>query len=164
MVAVAKNGVIGHKGDMPWHLSSDLKMFRKLTMGKPIIMGRRTWNSLKKKPLDGRDNIVVTRDRSFTAPGAIPVHSIDDALTQGTELAHRSGANEVVIIGGAEIYMSTLSRAQRIYWTEVNAEPEGDTYFPDFDWAKWHQVHTEPIKSAQKDEFTATFHILERSP
>ena len=162
MVAVARNGVIGYEGDMPWHLSSDLRMFRKLTMGKPIIMGRRTWQSLKKKPLDGRPNLVVTRDRTFNAPGAILVHSIKEAVAQGRRLALDAGANEVIVIGGAEIYKSSLPLAGRLYWTEVKADPAGDTYFPDFDWSEWRQVHTESIKTSDKDDYAASFHILER--
>ncbi len=162
MVAVARNNVIGANGEMPWHLSSDLKMFRRITMGKPIIMGRRTWESLKKRPLDGRDNIVVTRDKRYEAEGAIVVQSLAEALTEGHARAQERGAEEIIIIGGAEIYKSSLPLAHRLYWTTVDAEPDGDTYFPDFDKSDWRQVHTEPVKTTDKDQFQATFHIFER--
>lgn len=108
VVAVARNGVIGRDGDLPWRLSSDLKLFRRITMDRPIIMGRRTWSSLKKKPLDGRDNIVVTRDHEFKAPGARVVHTIEDALQIAREAAARRGVDEIMVIGGAEIYKAVL--------------------------------------------------------
>lgn len=162
VVAVARNGVIGRDGDLPWRLSSDLKLFRRLTMGKPIIMGRRTWASLKKKPLDGRDNIVVTRDRSFQAPGANVVHSFDDALTHARTVAAERGANEIAVIGGAEIYKAALPFADRLYWTEVAAEPKGDTCFPDFAKEEWREVSREDIARGPKDEYSAVLIVLDR--
>lgn len=162
VVAVARNGVIGRDGDLPWRLSSDLKLFRRLTMGKPIIMGRRTWATLHKKPLDGRDNIVVTRDAGFRADGAIVVHSIDAALAQARPLAEQRGVNEIMVIGGAEIYRGTLPLAQRIYWTQVEAEPNGDTYFPELDANAWRETSVEEIPMTEKDQYRARLRVLER--
>lgn len=163
VIAVAENGVIGKDGDLPWRLSSDLKMFRQLTMNKPIIMGRRTWESLPKRPLDGRDNIVVTRDTNFKAEGAHVVHSIDAALELGRKFAEARGADEISVIGGAQIYKDTLDRADRIYLTEVHGAPEGDTVFPPLDGEKWREVGSEPIIQTERDQYSATLKIMERA-
>ncbi|MEQ8824962.1 MAG: dihydrofolate reductase [Filomicrobium sp.] len=162
VVAVAENGVIGRDGDMPWRLSSDLKLFRRLTMGKPIVMGRRTWQSLPKKPLDGRENIVVTRDPVFLAEGAHVCTSAEEALSLGYQLAAREGVSEVVIIGGAAIYQEFLDRADRIYWSAVLGSPQGDTTFPDFDLSKWKVVSEEPIPQGKSDDFATVLRVLER--
>lgn len=162
IVAVARNGVIGRNGDLPWRLSSDLKLFRRLTMGKPIIMGRRTWDTLHRKPLDGRDNIVVTRDRSFRPAGATVVHSIKDAIAAGRKAAAAGGAEEIMVIGGAEIYRAALPCAGRLYWTEVDADPEGDTHFPATDRSAWREVRREDIPRGAKDEYEARLVVLDR--
>lgn len=162
IVAVARNGVIGRDGDLPWRLSSDLKLFRRLTMGKPIIMGRRTWASLKKKPLDGRNNIVVTRDSGYSAAGAVVVTSIDAAIAEARRAAAQSGAEEIMVIGGAEIYRATLPHADRLYWTEVDARPEGDTVFPALDAERWREVASEDIPRGPHDEFGARLLVLDR--
>lgn len=164
IVAVARNGIIGRDGGLPWRLSTDLKLFRRLTMGKPVIMGRRTWATLQRKPLDGRDNIVVTRDRAFTAPGAIVVHSVADAVAVGRKAAAARSAAEIMVIGGAEIYRATLPLADRLYWTEVDAAPAGDTSFPPLDPGQWDLVATEPIPQGEKDEFRAELKVFERKP
>ena len=130
VVAVAENGVIGRDGGLPWRLSSDLKTFRRLTMGKPLIMGRRTFQSLK-KPLDGRDNIVVTRDDGFRPDGAIVVPSFEAALARAKDCAKARGTDEIMVIGGADIFAASLPLAGRIYKTEVHGRPEGDTLMPD---------------------------------
>jgi dihydrofolate reductase len=161
IVAVAKNGVIGHQGGLPWRLSSDLKIFRRLTMGKPMIMGRRTFQSLG-KPLDGRDNIVVTRDRSLANPGIDVVGDLEAALTVARSRAKQRKVNEIMIIGGADIYRQLLAEATRIYWTEVDAEPVGDTVFAPFDRSCWHEVAREPILRGPKDDFDAQLITLER--
>ena len=163
MVAVAENGVIGRDGDLPWRLSSDLKMFRRLTMGKPIVMGRRTWDSLPKRPLDGRDNIVVTRDRDYSAEGAYVVGTIDEALALGEKLAQAREADEVAVIGGAQIFRDTLGRAERIYWTAVHGAPEGDTVFPKLPEDEWREVAREEIPQTERDQYAATLRILERT-
>ena len=162
VVAVARNGVIGRDGDLPWRLSSDLKLFRRITMDRPIIMGRRTWSSLKKKPLDGRDNIVVTRDHEFKAPGARVVHTIEDALQIAREAAARRGVDEIMVIGGAEIYKAVLPRSDRLYWTHVEADPDGDTFFPSFDKGAWQEVSREVIPRGPRDEFAAQLVVLDR--
>jgi len=161
IVAVAENGVIGRDGGLPWRLSSDLKTFRRLTMGKPIIMGRRTFQSIG-KPLDGRDNIIVTRDRSFSAPGVHVALTIPDAIALGRQLATQRGVDEVVIIGGAEIFRATLAEADRIYLTLVRGSPAGDTHLEAFDLAIWAETAREPMVQGQGDQYPADFLVLDR--
>ncbi len=162
IVAVAKNGVIGRDGGLPWRLSSDLKLFRKLTMGKPIVMGRRTYQSLG-KPLDGRDNIVVTTNRDLNFDGAIVVGSIDEAMRVAREKAGQRGVDEIMIIGGATLYTATLPVADRVYWTTVDAEPEGDTHFASLDPDLWRLVSSEELPQTERDEFSSRLEVYERS-
>jgi len=162
IVAVAENGVIGAKGQLPWKLSSDLKTFRRLTMGKPVIMGRKTFQSLK-KPLDGRDNIVLTTDPSFEAQGITTIDSFADALTLARTLAATRGADEIMVIGGADVFRIALSHADRIYWTEVHAKPEGDVLFPELDPSEWTETDRQDLPGSEKDDVTATLRILERN-
>ena len=136
VVAVAKNGVIGHRGALPWHLPEDLKRFRALTIGKPVIMGRKTWDSLPKKPLPGRPNIVVTRNPSFHAEGAIVSHSFTDAVA-------KANANEVAVIGGQAIFAEALPIADTIHMTQVHASPDGDAFMPLIDRAVWREAACE---------------------
>jgi dihydrofolate reductase len=161
VVAVALNGVIGKDGRLPWRLPSDLKRFRALTMGKPVIMGRKTFQSLA-KPLDGRDNIVVTRDPAFVAGGAVAVASFEAALTVARERAQARGVDEIMVIGGAEVYRTALPLADRIYLTRVHAAPDGDTLFPEPDPADWREVLHEALPRGSNDEYSATFSILDR--
>ncbi|KUO55275.1 MAG: hypothetical protein APF80_01225 [Alphaproteobacteria bacterium BRH_c36] len=163
VVAVAENGVIGRNGELPWRLSSDLKLFRRLTMGKPIVMGRQTWDSLPKRPLDGRENIVVTRNDHLDAKGAHVVLDPISALQLARDFAQKSGVDEIAVIGGAAIYEALLPQADRMYWTAVHGSPEGDTTFPDFDLSGWRIVSQEPISRGPNDEFAATLRVLERS-
>lgn len=163
IVAVAENGVIGKDGGLPWRLSSDLKTFRRLTMGKPMIMGRRTFQSIG-KPLDGRDNIVVTRDPTFQPEGVSTTDSVTDALTLARVLGRTRGADEIMVIGGAQIYNSVLPVADRIYLTRVNASPDGDRTFPDPDPAHWREVSREAIAQGPKDDHAATLIVFERHP
>jgi dihydrofolate reductase len=162
VVAVGKNGVIGRDGQLPWRLSSDLKMFRRITMGKPLIMGKKTWASLG-RPLDGRDNIVVTRDRAFAAPGALVVHSAADAVALAQNCAAQRNADEIMVIGGADIFTALLPLADRLYWTDVEASPEGNVVFPDLAEAEWREVSCEALPRGPKDEFAATLRVLERA-
>jgi dihydrofolate reductase len=144
IVAVAKNGVIGVKGALPWRLPEDLKRFKALTLGKPIIMGRKTWESLPKKPLPSRTNIVVTRDPAFRAEGAHVAYSVEDAIAA----AEREEPKEIAIIGGEAIFAAALPCASRIHWTEVMASPEGDAFMPPFDLAQWQETAREgPFES-----------------
>src|SRR5262245_55123327 len=133
VVAVADNGVIGRDGSLPWRISSDLKTFRRLTMGKPLIMGRRTFQSLK-KPLDGRDNIVVTRNRGYLPDGAIIAHDFPTALEVARACAIGRGVEEIAVIGGTAVFEAALPLAERIYKTEVHGNPDGDAFFPVVDW------------------------------
>lgn len=142
IVAVADNGVIGLDNAMPWHLRSDLKRFKATTIGKPVVMGRKTFAAIG-KPLPGRTNIVVTRDPGFRAPGIVVAGSLDAALAVALGDALRRFAAEIMIIGGAEIYARLIDRAARMEITEVHARPEGDTYFPPFQREEWREIARE---------------------
>lgn len=144
VVAIARNGAIGIEGGLPWRLPGDLAFFKRTTMGKPILMGRKTWESLPRKPLPGRPNLIVTREQSYSAPDAEVFSDINDALTRGRVLAREMGVDEISIIGGAEIYRQTLPVATRLYITEVDAEPKADTFFPEFDRTEWTEEWREP--------------------
>ncbi len=125
VVARADNGVIGKDGKLPWHISTDLQYFKRVTLGKPVIMGRKTYVSIG-RPLPRRTNIVVTRDASWSAPGVVVAHDLATAFALAYEEAHRTGVDEVAVIGGAEIFQQTLAQADRIYLTEVHADIAGD--------------------------------------
>src|SRR3954447_10683549 len=132
-IARARNGVIGRDGELPWRLKSDLAIFRAVTMGKPVIMGRKTWESLPKKPLVGRTNIVLSRDGSFEPAGCVVCEEFSEALSIAKEQAEEDGAREVCVIGGASLFEMVLPKARRIYLTEVDAEVEGDVVLSPFD-------------------------------
>jgi dihydrofolate reductase len=161
VVAAGENGVIGNGGKLPWRLPGDLRQFRRLTLGKPVVMGRRTFQSIG-KPLDGRDNIVVTRDRSFHPSGVLVAHTVPEALEQACQLARQRGVDEVCIIGGAEIYQATLDDADRVYLTRVLASPEGDTYFPPLDPQVWRQAAQQHIERHPQDEHDAVLIVFDR--
>ena len=139
ILARADNGVIGAKGALPWRLPEDMRRFKALTMGKPCIMGRKTWESLPKKPLPGRTNLVVTRDPAFAAEGAVAVHSFEEALAQ----ANKENPPQIMVIGGAEIFAAALPLAARIYLTEIHATPEGEVHFPSFAPQQWRETARE---------------------
>jgi dihydrofolate reductase len=162
VVARARNGVIGRDGDLPWRLKSDMAFFKATTMGKPVVMGRKTWDSLPRKPLPGRLNIVVTRQPGYTADGAEAFASLDAALDRGRAQARADGVAEVCVIGGAQIYSETLPVADRLYLTEVAAEPDGDAYFPDPDPAVWGEVSAEQRDPGEGDDHAYTIRVLER--
>ncbi|MCB1474974.1 MAG: dihydrofolate reductase [Rhodobiaceae bacterium] len=151
VVAAGSNGVIGVDGGLPWHISSDLKRFKALTMGKPIVMGRRTWDSIG-RPLPGRDNIVVTRDVAFAFEGVHAASSLDEALALGARLAAARGVDEIAVIGGAEIYAQTLPEADTVYLTEVDAAPDGDAFFPALDPALWEVSSREQGERGPRDD------------
>ncbi|MFV0280743.1 MAG: dihydrofolate reductase [Rhodoblastus sp.] len=161
IVAAARNGAIGAKGGLPWRLPSDLKRFRETTWGRPMIMGRKTWDSIG-KPLPGRETIVVTRDPTFTAPGAHVVGDVDSALALGAERAKAMGAAEIMVVGGAEIYRATLERADRIVLTEVDLAPEGDAFLPTLAPERWREVSRETPPRAEQDEAGFVVRVLER--
>ena len=139
IAAVADNGVIGARSIIPWRLKSDQQRLRRMTLGKPVVMGRKTFVSLK-RPLPGRTNIVVTRDASFRSPGAVVTTSFVNARAIANGDALRRSANEVAIIGGADIYAQWMDIADRLEITEVHARPEGDTWFAAIDPASWEEV------------------------
>ena len=161
-VARASNGVIGAGGGLPWKLKSDLAIFRRVTMGKPVIMGRRTWDSLPRKPLPGRTNIVLSRDGSFEPHGAVVCEDFSEAVQIGREQAVEDGVDEVCVIGGAEVFALALPRAHRLYVTEVEAEPQGDVMFPSFDEASWRETQREAHPAGPDDDHAFVFRVLER--
>lgn len=152
---MGKNRVIGKNNKLPWKLPADLKRFRNLTMGKPVIMGQRTFESIG-KPLTGRTNIILSLDKSFNPKGCIVVHSIEEALKAA------AFAKEVMIIGGASIYQQFLPLADRMYLTLIDKSFEGDTFFPEFDWQEWEgkeRIENQPNKN---NPYKYTFITLER--
>lgn len=159
VVAVSRNGIIGRAGTLPWRISSDLKHFKQITMGKPVIMGRKTWESLPRKPLPGRRNIVVTRRANYIAQGAEIVDSPDAALT----LAAESGGDEISVIGGGDIFAALLPSADRLYLTEVDLDIEGDTYFPPIDPMQWKEASRETHARAPGDDAGFILRVLDRA-
>ena len=162
VAARARNGVIGQDGGLPWRLKSDLAWFKSVTVGKPVIMGRRTWDSLPFKPLPGRMNIVLTRDGSFESRHALAFENFNEAVATAREQAEEDGVSEICVIGGATLYALALPKARRIYMTEVQAEPAGDTLFPDFDESAWREVSHEPRTAAEGDDHDFVLRVLER--
>ena len=158
VVAAARNGVIGRDGRLPWKLPSDLKMFRKLTLGRPVIMGRRTWESLGIQPLPDRHNIVITRQPGYRAEGARVVHSLEAALAVARKLAEQDSAEEIAII--AEALAAEL--VDRIYLSEVDLEAAGDTVMPAIDRAKWRQTARQEMPRGPRDEASFSLVTLDR--
>jgi dihydrofolate reductase len=156
IVAMDRNGVIGAGGRLPWRLPADLRRFKAITMGKPIVMGRRTHESIG-RPLPGRENIVVTRDRDFRAPGCTILHGVDAVLE------HCRGAEEIMIMGGAELYRQLLPEADRIHLTEVHADLAGDTSFPPWNREDWREISREDFPADERNEFPYSFVVLERA-
>jgi dihydrofolate reductase len=163
VAAVAENGVIGRDNKLIWRLKSDLRRFRDLTMGKPMIMGRKTFESIG-GPLPGRTAVVLTRSAGFSAHGAHAVHSWEEALAEADRLAESMGASAIAVVGGAEIYALALPRAARLHLTLVHAEPEGDAVFPPFDRAQFREIRREARPRGPDDEHAFTFIDFERRP
>ncbi len=161
-VARALNGVIGRDNDLPWRLKSDLAIFKQTTLGKPVIMGRKTWDSLPRKPLPGRTNIVLSRDGSFEPHGAIVCESFLEATQIAREQAEEDGVDEVCVIGGAALFEMALPKARRLYVTEVQAEIEGDVFLPAFDESAWTEVRREEHPAGEGDDHPFIFRVLER--
>jgi dihydrofolate reductase len=161
VAAIAENGVIGRDNQLVWRLRSDLKRFRALTWGKPLIMGRKTYESIG-RPLPGRETIVLTRDPAFASPGARPAHDWVQAKRLAREVAGQMGASEVAVVGGAEIYRLALSEADRLYLTIVHASPDGDVTFPDFDRGMFREAASESHPASPEDEHPFTFLDLVR--
>ncbi|MEI2383783.1 dihydrofolate reductase [Breoghania sp. JC706] len=156
IAAVAENGVIGRDNDMPWKLSSDLKRFKALTLGKPVVMGRKTFESIG-RPLPGRPNIVVTRNPDFSAEGIEVVSSLDAALDLAKRLAAEEEVDEAMVIGGGALYADAIAHADRLYITRVHAAPEGDTRFPEIDPAIWMESARETCVRGERDSADMTF-------
>ncbi len=156
VVAASENGVIGREGGLPWHVSSDLKLFKEITLGKPVIMGRRTWVSLPRKPLPGRRNIVITRQADLVAEGAEVVHSVDEAL------AVCAGEADVSIIGGGQVYAEAMSRTDRIYLTRIHLEVDGDTFLPELKASEWHEVERRRFAGGERDDAAFTLIVMDR--
>ena len=161
-IARARNGVIGRAGTLPWRLKSDMALFRAVTMGKPVIMGRKTWDSLPKKPLVGRTNIVLSRDGSFEPHGCVVCEEFGEAVAIAREQAEEDGAAEVCVIGGASLFELALTKARRLYLTDVDAEVEGDVSLSPIDESKWREVRSERYPVTDVDEYPFTFRVLER--
>ena len=161
IVAATENGVIGKDNDMPWKISSDLRYFKNITMNKPIIMGRKTFQSIG-KPLPGRVNIVITRDTSFAVDGVITAHSVEMAIDVAKSIAEVKGLKEIMIIGGAQIYALCLPEADRLYLTRIHAEIEGDAHFPDLDAKDWLEYSSERRTAGEKDSHDYSFIVLDR--
>ncbi len=166
VVARGNNGVIGRDGDLPWKLRSDLQRFKAVTLGKPCIMGRATWESLPLRPLPGRLNLVVTRDMSYEeqgkAKGAVVCSNLDEAIDIARETAVDDDVHEICIIGGSALFETLLPRARRLYLTEVHAAPDGDVFFPSFDESQWREAEAMHQSAGEKDDHDMTFRILER--
>lgn len=163
VVAAARDGGIGHRGDLLFRLKSDLAHFRNVTRGRPVVMGRKTWESLPKRPLPARPNIVVTRNASLVAPGAFVAPSLAVAINAGRAMAARTGVDEVCIIGGADIYAAALPLTDRIWLTEVHATAEADAFFPKLDPAEWAEVSRTEHLAGEGDEHPFTVRDLRRA-
>jgi len=161
-IARARNGVIGKDGGLPWRLKTDLANFRAVTMGKPIIMGRKTWDSLPRRPLPGRMNLVLSRDGSFEPKGAVVCEEFGEAVAIAREQAEEDGAREVCVIGGASLFELALAKAGRLYLTDIDAEVEGDTHLSPIDESRWTEVSAKAYPAGGGDDYPFTIRVLER--
>jgi dihydrofolate reductase len=161
VAAVARNGIIGANGGLPWRLSSDLKRFKALTWGKPLIMGRKTFESIG-RALPGRETIIVTRDRSFAPAGVLVAHELDAGLDLAAERARAMGADEIIIGGGGEIYAQTMAHASRLFITEIALDAEGEAHFPTIDPQNWREISREMGERGSRDDADFAFVSYER--
>ena len=161
IVAVAENGVIGRNNQLPWYLPEDLKYFKRVTMGKPIVMGRKTFESIG-KPLPGRVNIIVTRNPNYLAEGIKVVTDIDAAIKLADDIAVLDGSEELMVIGGAQLYADILPSVDRLYLTEVHAEVEGDAFFPVIDKEEWEEIAREKFLAEGPNTYDYSFVVLDR--
>jgi dihydrofolate reductase len=160
--AMSRNGVIGRNNTLPWHLPRDMKHFMTTTRGHPLIMGRRTFESMDRRPLPGRANIVVSSNADYAAPGAVVVTSLEAALAEAEQRCREAGVDEAFITGGAELYRLGLEVADRLYVTEVAAQLEGDTFFPEIDWSRWRRVSSESFAADETHAYSFTISVFER--
>jgi len=162
IVAVSQNGIIGRDGDMPWKLSTDLKRFKALSMGKPLIMGRKTFESVGSRPLPGRPHIIISRSQRFDMPGVETVSSLEEALDRGREIAADLGVAEVCIVGGGEIYRQALGSADVLHVTHVETVVEGDTSFPPINPDEFALTEETSVPSGEKDNYPTRYAIYRR--
>lgn len=162
VVAVAENGVIGRKGALPWRIPGDLKHFKSVTMGKPMVMGRKTYESIG-RPLPGRTSLVLTHDKNWRADRVIVGHSLEEILKLANEAAKKAGASEIAVIGGSGLFEETLPRAAKIELTEVHAQPEGDVYFPKYDRSAFRESRREGPMQGERDDYAFSVVTLERN-
>lgn len=161
IVAVAQNRVIGRDNKLPWYLPNDLKYFKQTTLGKPVIMGRKTYESIG-KPLPGRTNIVITRQAGYQPEGVKVVGTVEDAIKVAESVCLIDGQEEAMVMGGAEIYGLTLPHCERLYLTEVHAEVDGDAWFPEYEKSEWKEVTREDFKAEGPNPFDYSFVVYER--
>jgi len=162
IVAVAENGVVGNNNALPWHISADLKYFKQTTLGKPVVMGRKTFESIG-RPLPGRTNIVISSRRDYAADGVTVVNSLQRALDYAAEVALIDGTDELMVIGGATIYGAAIPLADRLYVTEVHASVTGDAYLRDIDWSCWREISRERQEAVAPNPYDFSFVVYERS-
>jgi dihydrofolate reductase len=155
IAAMDKNRVIGKDGNLPWHISSDLKNFKKITMGKPILMGRKTHESIG-KILPGRENIILTKKRNYSVEGCIVKNNLDEVLSNFKKVS------ELIVMGGATLYEQTLDKAEKLYITEVRACIEGDIFFPEYDPDQWVEISRNSFEADENNEYDYSFTVLER--
>jgi len=161
IVAVAQGGVIGHQGGLPWRLSADLRYFKRTTMGRPMIMGRKTWDSIG-RPLPGRENIVVSRQPDFAPVGVHVTHDLDEALALARRIAEADGVDEVMVIGGAQIFDALRPRAHRIYLTHIHAPIPGDVFFAAPDPTRWRETSRSERLTDARSGLDYTFAVHDR--
>lgn len=161
IVAAAKNRVIGHQNRMPWYLPEELKHFKRTTLGKPLVMGRATFESIG-RPLPGRTNIVITRNPDFNPPGIRIVTSLEEALRLADNQAIIDGAPEIMVMGGGQIYQQIFPLASRLYLTQVEAEPEGDTWFPEIRDSEWQEISRDTYPAQEGNRYAYQIKYLER--
>jgi dihydrofolate reductase len=161
IVAAAENDVIGRENELPWHLPEDLRYFRRITMGKPIVMGRKTYESIG-RALPGRTNIVITRNPDFREEGVEVVASLDEALALARDSVLDAAVGELVVIGGSEIYSMAMPRASRLYLTRVHARVEGDARLPEIDWRLWREISRERHEAVSADSYAYSFIVYDR--
>jgi dihydrofolate reductase len=156
VVAMSNNGVIGRDGDLPWHLSADLRHFKAITMGKPIVMGRVTHESIG-RILPGRENIILTQNENYQSEGCTIINDLNQVIARSEDL------DEIMIIGGAQLYKDTLGLANCLFITEVHADVEGDVYFPEFDRGNWQEIERQFFRADDNNEFDYSFVVLKKS-
>ncbi len=161
IAAMDRNRVIGRENDLPWHLPADLQWFKKNTLGKPIVMGRKTFESIG-YALPARTNLVLSRDRNFNASGCMVVHTIDSAISAAEKALDVDDGDEIVVIGGAQLFEQLIKRAERLYLTRIDADFDGDAYFPEIDPKEWRVIWQEELRKSEGNLFGLKFLILDR--